>query len=258
METGIIDLSLVAVRKEPDDRSEMINQLLFGELIAILESLKKWTKIKSEWDDYEGWIDSKQWLAIDEKEFLNLRNTKSILCWDLISKIHSENEDKFIILGSSLPNFNDHKISFDTKYYTTDNQINSELKSTEILSIYKKYLNAPYLWGGRSVFGIDCSGFTQMVFRFQGIRLKRDTRQQAEQGMLISSISKAQRGDLIFFKNDEQEIVHTGIYLGENKIVHASGKVRIDAVDETGIFRESEKKYTHSFHSIKRIEGAGL
>jgi len=258
MKTGIIDLSLVAVRKDPDDKSEMINQLLFGELTTILETSGKWTKIRSEWDDYEGWIDSKQWLSINEKEFQNLKNTQPVLSGQPVSKIHSPDGDIVIVLGSCLPNIQNNIISFDTKQYNIDNQIYSKYNSTEISSIYKLYLNAPYLWGGRSIFGIDCSGFTQMVFKFQNIRLKRDTQQQAEQGTSVSSISKAQKGDLLFFKNKEQKICHAGIYLGENKIVHASGKVRIDKVDDTGIFRASEKKYSHSIHSIKRFEGVRL
>jgi gamma-D-glutamyl-L-lysine dipeptidyl-peptidase len=258
METGIIDLSLVAVRRQPDDKSEMINQLLFGELIYVLEQQEKWTRIKSEWDDYEGWIDSKQWMRLDKNEFENLKEIAPVLCENLTERIHAETEDKLIVFGSVLPNFNDYNIGFDKKTYTIINQINMKITRTDLDSIINKYLNVPYLWGGRSIFGIDCSGFTQMVFKFIGVRLKRDAWQQAEQGTLISSLSKAKKNDLIFFKNNDGKIVHEGIYLGENKIVHASGKVRIDKVDESGIYIENEKRYSHAFNSIRRIEHTGL
>ena len=122
-----------------------------------------------------------------------------------------------------------------------------------ILENAMMYLNSPYLWGGRSPFGIDCSGFVQMVFKAVGVKLLRDASQQATQGETISFLSEAQQGDIVFFDNEEQQIIHVGILLGNNKIIHASGKVRIDIIDHEGIYNVDTKKYTHKLRLIKKL-----
>ncbi|HNC29596.1 MAG TPA: C40 family peptidase, partial [Cyclobacteriaceae bacterium] len=114
------------------------------------------------------------------------------------------------------------------------------------------YLNAPYLWGGKSPFGIDCSGFVQMVFKINGYKLQRDSAQQAKQGKNVS-FQDMLPGDLMFFKNKENQIVHVGIFMGDEKIIHASGKVRIDHVNEEGILHMESRVYTHSFSLARRI-----
>jgi cell wall-associated NlpC family hydrolase len=115
------------------------------------------------------------------------------------------------------------------------------------------YLHCPYLWGGRSPFGVDCSGYTQMVFKLAGKRLRRDTHMQAEQGMTVYLLDEAQPGDLAFFDDDNGNIIHTGILLSKNKIIHASGRVRIDLIDYHGIYNEALRRYTHRLRLIKRI-----
>ena len=116
-----------------------------------------------------------------------------------------------------------------------------------------RYLNAPYLWGGRSPFGIDCSGFTQLVFKFAGIKLQRDAYQQGGQGSIINFIEEVQPGDLAFFSNDEGAIIHVGIMLKDNRIIHSSGKVRIDKIDHFGIYNAETKKHSHLLKLIKRM-----
>ncbi|MFI5159591.1 MAG: C40 family peptidase, partial [Sphingobacteriales bacterium] len=101
-------------------------------------------------------------------------------------------------------------------------------------------------------FGIDCSGFVQAVFKLHGTKLKRDASQQAEQGSLIESLEEARLGDLAFFKNADGRVVHVGIMLNNKQIIHASGKVKIDSIDEDGIYSEELKRHTHTLHSIKR------
>jgi cell wall-associated NlpC family hydrolase len=130
-----------------------------------------------------------------------------------------------------------------------------ENTSEQVPEFALHFLDAPYLWGGRSIFGIDCSGLTNVVFKMAGIHLRRDAWQQSEQGILVSFIDEARPGDLAFFNNEEGKIVHTGIILDQKKIIHASGRVRIDTLDHYGIFNEEQKRYTHQLRLIKRMIG---
>ena len=119
--------------------------------------------------------------------------------------------------------------------------------------IAQSLLNVPYQWGGRSPMGMDCSGFTQVVFKILGKKLLRDAWQQAEQGVLVNFIEEIQPGDLVFFDNEEGRIIHVGIALANHKIIHASGCVRIDNLDHHGIYNTETRKYSHNLRIIKRV-----
>lgn len=255
---GVCNLSLVPLRAEPSDRSEMNSQLLFGDHFTILETTEKWSRIITEYDDYEGWIDNKQYVHINQSAFNTISNQNSILGLGPCHKVlrTDVNSVLYLMTGSRIPH------TIDNYFYLGDNryQLQSGIVNpnkhdfrSSIRDVLMFYLGAPYLWGGRSLFGIDCSGFTQMVFRQFGVKIKRDAWQQAEQGELLGFLQEARTGDLAFFDNEEGRITHVGVMLDNQHIIHASGKVRIDAIDNQGIYNVELKRYTHKLRIIKRM-----
>lgn len=257
---GICHLSIVPVRAEPADSSEMVTQLLFGEHFTILERQQKWIKINHAWDNYEGWISAKQYTSINTAQFEILNNTQPTLIADIANLIINKatKESMAVVMGSVLPEFTKDacKIGAETYLYEGNIQTHSSANIRHnIIETSYNYLNSPYLWGGKSPFGIDCSGFTQMVYKLCGIKILRDAKQQAQQGSALSFIEEAVPGDLAFFDNEEGKIIHVGIVLKNNKIIHASGCVRIDTLDHQGIYNASAKTYTHNLRVIKNILG---
>lgn len=243
---GICNLSIVPVRIVDSDKSEMINQLIYGDIIEILEEKEKWVKIKSVFDDYIGWIDKKQYFKIDDNITVDLKNP--VYCIDLVEFIENNNNELVTIpIGSDISNISLMNHKFDGKTISGKNNRNS-IVNTALL-----FLNSPYLWGGKTPFGIDCSGFTQMVYKINGYKLSRDAKDQANQGETLSFIEESEAGDLAFFNNDQGDIIHVGIILQNNHIIHASGKVRIDRIDHSGIYNNDLNKHTHSLRYIKKI-----
>ncbi len=258
MKYGICHLSVVPCRKEPSDRSEQTTQLLFGETIKVYEKRKSWYRIKTSTDNYECWIDEKQFLWIDQKEHEALNSNKPTVVTDFAQLILAKenNEPITLLLGSTLPNYRGEKLKVANKswhYQGEQRNTKTVLPKTSIKDFAMLYLNAPYLWGGRSPFGIDCSGFVQMVYKLIGIILPRDAYQQAELGSKLSFIEEAEEGDLAFFDNEEGKITHVGIILANNNIIHASGQVRIDKLDHQGIFNKDLNDYTHHLRLINKI-----
>ncbi len=255
---GICNLSIVPCRKEPSDRSEMVTQLLFGDIFEIITREGNWCNIKTAYDNYDCWIDKKQFLPIAQQTF-DLLNTDDIVCSnEFVQLINHKNTSNLlpIVIGSTLPNFENGECLIENQTYSFEGEtIKGNLPNGKngILDTAVQFLNAPYLWGGKSPFGIDCSGFTQMVYKLNGVKLKRDAYQQAEQGEILSFVEEAEAGDLAFFDNEEGRIVHVGIVLDNNKIIHAAGKVRIDGFDHHGIFNNDKKDYSHQLRLLKRI-----
>jgi ribosomal protein L24 len=248
MKYGLCNLSIVPLRFEDSDRSEMVSQVIYGDLFEIIEVTKKWCKIRLSTDQYEGWIDSKQFVSISETEFEHLSKLPLKLSTHLLDVITTSSNTLLpISLGSnvSVSNFLNHSFEGDTN----DNSFNKG----NIIETAQMYLNSPYLWGGKTPFGIDCSGFTQMVYKLNGIILQRDASQQVTQGEVLSFIEESEPGDLAFFDNDEGIITHVGIILENNRIIHAHGKVRIDKLDHSGIFNIEKKIHTHKLRIIKRV-----
>lgn len=256
MSFGICPLSIVPVRNSASDKSEMVSQLLFGETVEVLEKSGSWVKIRCSWDNYIGWIDAKQIKLITPSEF-NLYKNNHSCSLEILQPAVSDEYYLPITLGSNLPNYDGLRFSINGSNFTFSGQVITPVKikpnSELVLKIARRYLYAPYLWGGRSPLGIDCSGLTQVVFKLVGINLPRDAYEQVEQGELIDFIEQSQEGDLAFFENKKGKISHVGILLPEGQIIHASGQVRIDKIDHYGIYNPEREKYTHQLRVIKRI-----
>lgn len=252
---GFCDLSIIPVRKQPSEVSEMVNQLLFGDLIYIDDVSNNWYLVRSVHDWYEGWIDKNMILKIEEDEFNKLNSVRYKYISSLTGSIVKNDFEYNVLIGSRIYAEDDVFSVSQNEYKINDeNSLTSNINDiTTLIYHAKKYLNSPYLWGGRSPFGVDCSGFVQIVFAVAGIQLKRDASQQALQGNLVDFIEQVKPGDLAFFDNNEEKITHVGILLGDDKILHASGYVRIDNIDHHGIYRETEKRYSHKLRFIKRV-----
>ena len=268
MEFGICTDSLVPVRSEPSHTSEMVTQVLFGELYRIIEKTNLWVKIQLAFDNYEGWIHIKQTCFIDEHEFNRLAGSETPMTLDLVQIISNETKNTMIpvLLGSSLPGYMSQRIQVNGEVFLYEGSVAdpSEQAGTagslrtlqtrqNIIENAMLYLHAPYLWGGRSPFGIDCSGFVQMIYKLENIKLLRDARQQATQGEVISLLAEADPGDLVFFDDEEGNINHVGLVSERRRVIHCSGKVRIDALDHEGIYNNELQKYTHKLRLIKRV-----
>jgi len=253
MKYGICTLAVIPVRKDASDKSEMITQLLFGDIVEFLDKSNQWLYIRIAYDDYQGWIDIKQITELSDEEYNQLSTAPSFKVKDLTFPItkKTDNTEIIALMGSSIPYQKNNSFIAGGQHYLINNQT-TEIKPS-LIDTALKYLNSPYLWGGKTPFGIDCSGFTQMVFKLCDIKLFRDAHQQSEQGRTIDFISETHAGDLVFFDNNKSNITHTGIILENNQIIHASGFVRIDTIDHEGIYNELEQRYTHKLRLIKRI-----
>jgi hypothetical protein len=257
IEYGVCRLSLVPVRKEPTQQAEQVTQLLFGDHYEVTEKSKdgKWLMIIMNYDQYNGWIDVKQHheISLDYYNYMNEAEFK--ITTDLTSSLLYNKSPLAILMGSIIPISSAELFKMEEQFAFNGEAKNvGQKREFEYLKVVaQKYLNAPYLWGGRSPFGIDCSGFTQMVFKICGYRLYRDAWQQANQGKVIDELTQALPGDMAFFKNAENKIVHVGILLHQDKIIHASGRVRIDHLNEQGILNVENKIYTHELSHIRRM-----
>ncbi len=247
MQYGICHLSIVPIRSSAEESAEMVSQLLYGEHYKVLEQRKHWSKIRAAFDKCEGWIQNLQLTLIDESLYNELDcDQHPKYTTDLVSYIEMDKNNLLpVVLGSV---FNDssnhvHEGGLTSLMQEKPNLVNSALQ----------YLNTPYLWGGKTPFGIDASGFTQMVYKINGHKLLRSATQQATQGNALSFIEESEAGDLAFFDNNEGIIDHVGIIMDNNYIIHVHGKVRIDRLDHTGIFNNDSKTYTHKLRVIKQI-----
>jgi hypothetical protein len=256
-EYGICRVSVAPLRSAPKDQAEIVSQLLFGEQVLILERLEKWLRVQQVYDGYEGFVDFKQIHRIDEQIFKDFAEHRFLAPAAAMNPVIYEDGSKvYLVAGSNLPAYQDGsckigdqvlKVDFEPLEVNYDRPSNNNLLEHALF-----FQHAPYLWGGRTLFGIDCSGFVQVVYKMAGIKLLRDASQQALQGSTVHFLPEAQPGDVAFFDNAEGKITHVGILLNHKEIIHASGQVRIDPIDDQGIFNKELNRYTHNLRIIKR------
>ncbi len=255
-EKGVCRLSVIPVRVSPQDSAEMVTQLLFGDHYSVVEDSNrgKWVRIKVYYDGYEGWIDSKQHYPITDAYFDQINSGDYKVCLDRSTTVLFKKRTLPILMGSVLPIASVELFKVEEQFaFNGESKNLGEVWGFERLKqVAFQYLNAPYLWGGKSPFGIDCSGFTQMVYKICGYRLERDSPMQSNQGRKVDNLEKSEPGDLCFF-GTKTKINHVGIILENNRIIHASGYVRIDELTEEGIINSDSGEKTHNLNSIRRI-----
>jgi gamma-D-glutamyl-L-lysine dipeptidyl-peptidase len=253
---GICNLSIVPVRKEPSDKAELGTQLLFGDAFTILKKSQdeKWIYIQIAYDNYLGWIDHKQFKSISKDYFDLVKGSDFPMSKELIGLVKGEKSFFPVLYGTPLPFYKNGTIVLENEVFKFEGQVHEVKEKNDFKFLEKTasfFLHSPYLWGGKSHFGIDCSGFIQQVFKFSGHKLPRDAYQQAETGTIVEFL-ELKPGDLAFFTDETGRVMHTGLMLEKNRIIHASGKVRIDILDNKGIFNSEKGIYTHKLSSIKR------
>jgi gamma-D-glutamyl-L-lysine dipeptidyl-peptidase len=247
---GYCKVSISPLRAENRDQSEMVSQLLFGELLHVHEIVGAWCRITTYLDNYGGWMDLKHVVHLSDKEVKRWLDG----IWyesDLLRVLNTPWGKQQIVRGSCVPF--EEKLSFNigSDLFQWE-EPGRERSPSSIVDCAMGYLNSPYLWGGKSPFGLDCSGLVQLVFRFFEINLPRDAEDQFEHGKLIP-VEEMEAGDVAFFQNAAKKIIHVGILNGEGGIVHASGCVRLDAITKEGIVHLQEGGITHHLVGIKRF-----
>ncbi|MBL6448302.1 C40 family peptidase [Fulvivirga sp. 29W222] len=256
-EKGICRLSVVPVRAQASDKSEQVTQLLFGDHYTIIEVSedRKWLRVEMYFDKYVGWIDVKQYYPISDAYFNQINGSDYKICTDLTSSILYNKHHISIVIGSILPISTNELFKMEEQLaFNGESKSLSQKREFDYLKqVAKKYLNAPYAWGGRSPFGIDCSGLVQNVFRICGYSLPRDASQQVSKGVAVPTLDECKPGDLAFFSGKNESITHVGIVLGGNQIIHASGRVRIDDLDARGIVDAQSGLVTHKFSLLRRV-----
>ncbi len=247
MQYAICNLGTVPLRTEPAHTAEMVSQLLYGETFKILEERSKWSRIRTSFEALEAWIENKQLLKITEHDYEGLKVENLQLSADLMEFVTGEDQLIPIPIGSVLNGVSLLKHEH-SGAIAVGRQSKEKLLETAFL-----YLNAPFLWGGKTPMGIDASGFTQMVYKLNGYKLSRNAAAQASQGESLSFIEESEPGDLAFFDNSEGMINHVGIMMSDNYIIHADGKVRLDRIDHSGIYNSDLRRHTHHLRVIKKI-----
>lgn len=249
MQYGICHLSSIPIRTIPEHSGEMVTQLLYGDCYKVIEKRKFWSKIRIVFDSCEGWMCNNQFLGINEDDYRVIKKSEHHkVVADLVAFTETDASVLIpIVLGSSVENAG--LLNHDYQGSIIDGiQGKTNLIKTALL-----YLNAPFLWGGKTPFGLDSSGLSQMVYKINGFTLFRHPSQQATQGEALSFIEESEAGDLAFFDNNDGKIDHVGILMDNNFIIHVHEKVRIDRIDHTGIFNSETRSYTHQLRVIKKI-----
>jgi hypothetical protein len=230
----------------------MVSQILFGEKYQVTGSAGSWLKVHTLFDNYQGWIDTAHLQEVHDHNYgqgqvLN----RSLLC-------HRADKSKIVLeAGCEIytPDYEHGTFTAGTEVFTVPDGFSGKFTTTTETKAdtAMRFLNAPYIWGGRLPSAIDCSGLTQLVYKIHGLAIPRDSSLQAERGEAISFLEEAEAGDLLFFDNETGRINHVGLFLSEGLVIHASGRVRIDRLDHQGVYRSDLRRYVHKLRMIRRV-----
>ncbi|TVR71012.1 MAG: hydrolase Nlp/P60 [Marinilabiliales bacterium] len=260
MEYGVSLLPVIPLRTNPSEKSEMITQLLFGEYVKIVDKEGQWWMVEFPDDSYQGWTTGKMLTPVTEEQAVRAAETDARVTANLILPVAPRDTEDISLIpaGSILNEYKPASNSFTagSKLFSCRQQplfYDPESLRFKVDEVAESFINIPYLWGGKNPFGIDCSGLTQVIMRIFGIKIPRDARKQVDRGNPVSFITEAEPGDLAFFDNEEGEIIHTGIIVSNQQIIHASGCVRKDRIDHQGIYNSAVKRYTHRLRVIKNL-----
>ena len=267
---GISLYSVTPVRTEASEAAEQSTQILFGETFAILEQKPRWTRVKLDSDAQEGWVDAKMICPMKAEEYASYRQALNGAATVVMPMAYavSENNGQTIPLtaGTRLTNYQDGRFEVLGVGFRIDPGMviakSLDLNEQNLLQAVRFFLNIPYLWGGKNAMGMDCSGFTQIILSLFGKKLPRNASEQATCGRKISALTKVKAGDLVFFDhyeptaNSQQpiaKVTHVGIVIDAERVIHCSGRVKVEKLDETGIFNAETGQYSHHLVSIRRI-----
>ncbi|MCE2682092.1 MAG: NlpC/P60 family protein [Flavobacteriia bacterium] len=243
-------VSVSPVRSEERDSSEIVTQLLFGEIVTVEEITSPWCKIVTYSDHYPGFVDVKHLRFLSQKEVNRWMDGIGFQT-ALLQKTQTPWGDQLTYRGSYMPigQLDEFQIGNDS-FQVKERIDNTHFTSPSHAASF--YLNTPYLWGGKSPFGIDCSGLTQMIFRFFDINLPRDASQQVECGSYVDFDDRAEN-DLAFFANKDGKVTHVGVLCNDGSIIHAAGCVRKDILTAEGIVHCETQSITHKLSEIRRM-----
>ena len=258
---GISLHSIVPVRAEAREGAEQNTQMLFGETCTILEQIPRWNRIKLDEDGQEGWIDAKMIAPMTDDEYTAYRQAYSsaaLVAFPMVFAV-SENNSQTIPLtaGTRLTNYQDGRFEILGVAFRIDPTMviskPLEMNEQNLLQTVRFFLNIPYLWGGKNAMGMDCSGFTQIILSLFGKHLLRNASEQVTQGTPRTDISQIQAGDLVFFDHEDNKICHVGIVIDPERVIHCSGRVKVEKLDSNGIFNAETGEYSHHLAAIRRV-----
>lgn len=256
MNTVVCRVPVASMRQQPRHEQELVSQLLFGEAAEVLDRDGEWLRIRCLYDGYEGWCMRNQLQPVPER-LVQQQPLQLVHAW--AADVGYAGRPMRVPYGSALPGMQNGVLQWGDLQLQYNGPVLQQgvlpYTAQNIQAIAEPFFHTAYLWGGRSVYGIDCSGLVQMIFRFLGIVLPRDAAQQAQCGIPVGFLQEAQCGDLAFFDNEEGRIVHVGLLLNDAEILHASGQVRIDPIDHFGIINRDTGERTHRLRLIRRCGG---
>ena len=267
VEKGILLHSIVPLRATGSEEAEQLTQLLFGETVDVLEEAERWIRVHNHADGMEGWVDFKMLTKMSDDEFASysaaLKEATALVGMPMAFALSRNNGQTIpLAAGTRLPKYKDGTFEILGVPFQIEPGMVLEgplpLSQDSLMQLSRFLLNAPYLWGGKNVLGMDCSGLTQVLMSLMGVQILRNASEQATQGQPVASLKDAQPCDLVFFDKNGR-VTHVGILLTEDTVLHCSGRVKVEKIDEEGIVSSENNTlyhvgdHTHHLCGIRRF-----